>query len=243
MAGCCHDDHCSSPNALNSPQWRRVLWIALAINASMFLAEVAAGVAAGSASLQADAIDFLGDSANYAISLGVAGMALTWRGAGGPTQGMVARPPWGGRASLDRMACLRRHIAEGRDDGLGRHVGASCQWGRRADALPLPHRRREYALGLDLLSQRCDRQPRRARSGSRCLRHRNCVARSDCCSDHGRRQRRWRMADRAARPRRSTHIIPESSQRSTLKVGSRHPPDHMLRISADHRTGHLGAWS
>ena len=79
MAGCCHDDRCSSTKALNSPHWRRVLWIALAINASMFLAEVAAGVAAGSASLQADAIDFLGDAANYAISLGVAGMALTWR--------------------------------------------------------------------------------------------------------------------------------------------------------------------
>lgn len=45
----------------------------------MFLAEIVAGVAAGSASLQADAIDFLGDSANYAISLGVAGMALEWR--------------------------------------------------------------------------------------------------------------------------------------------------------------------
>ena len=40
---------------------------------------VAAGLAAGSASLQADALDFLGDSANYAISLGVAGLALTWR--------------------------------------------------------------------------------------------------------------------------------------------------------------------
>ncbi len=37
------------------------------------------GVAAGSASLQADALDFLGDAANYAISLGVAGMALVWR--------------------------------------------------------------------------------------------------------------------------------------------------------------------
>ena len=45
----------------------------------MFLAEIAAGVAAGSASLQADALDFLGDSASYAISLGVAGMALAWR--------------------------------------------------------------------------------------------------------------------------------------------------------------------
>jgi Co/Zn/Cd efflux system component len=30
-------------------------------------------------SLQADALDFFGDAANYAISLGVAGMALTWR--------------------------------------------------------------------------------------------------------------------------------------------------------------------
>ncbi|MEJ1979001.1 MAG: cation transporter [Acetobacteraceae bacterium] len=79
MAGCCHDDHCSFPEAHDSPHWRRVLWIALAINASMFLAEVIAGVAAGSASLQADAIDFLGDTANYAISLGVAGMALSWR--------------------------------------------------------------------------------------------------------------------------------------------------------------------
>jgi Co/Zn/Cd efflux system component len=45
----------------------------------MFLAEIVVGAAAGSMSVQADAIDFLGDSANYAISLGVAGMALTWR--------------------------------------------------------------------------------------------------------------------------------------------------------------------
>ena len=29
--------------------------------------------------LQADALDFFGDAANYAISLGVAGMALVWR--------------------------------------------------------------------------------------------------------------------------------------------------------------------
>jgi len=79
MASCSHGDHCSAPKDLNSPQWRRALWIALAINASLFLAEIVAGVAAGSASLQADAIDFLGDTANYAISLCVAGMALSWR--------------------------------------------------------------------------------------------------------------------------------------------------------------------
>lgn len=63
----------------NDPRWRRVLWIALVANAAMFAVEIVAGVAADSRALQADALDFLGDAANYAISLGVAGMALTWR--------------------------------------------------------------------------------------------------------------------------------------------------------------------
>jgi Co/Zn/Cd efflux system component len=77
---CCHHDHCSAPEPGGAdPGWRRALWIALGVNAGMFLMEIAAGVAAGSASLQADALDFLGDAANYAISLGVAGMALAWR--------------------------------------------------------------------------------------------------------------------------------------------------------------------
>jgi Co/Zn/Cd efflux system component len=64
---------------MNSPRWRRALWIALAVNAGFFLTEIVAGAAVGSASLQADALDFFGDAANYAISLGVTGMALTWR--------------------------------------------------------------------------------------------------------------------------------------------------------------------
>src|SRR3546814_19411233 len=45
----------------------------------MFVAEMGAGVAAGSKALQADALDFFGDATNYAISLGVAGMGLAWR--------------------------------------------------------------------------------------------------------------------------------------------------------------------
>lgn len=76
---CCNDDHCTDAQSLDSPGWRRSLWIALFINAGFFVAEIVAGVAAGSAALQADALDFFGDAANYAISLGVAGMALTWR--------------------------------------------------------------------------------------------------------------------------------------------------------------------
>jgi Co/Zn/Cd efflux system component len=59
--------------------YRRVLFAVLAINAAMFAIEVAAGMAAGSASLQADALDFLGDAGNYAISLFVASMALRYR--------------------------------------------------------------------------------------------------------------------------------------------------------------------
>jgi Co/Zn/Cd efflux system component len=59
--------------------FRRVLWAVLAINAAMFAVEVVAGLAAGSASLQADALDFLGDAANYVISLAVVGMALRYR--------------------------------------------------------------------------------------------------------------------------------------------------------------------
>ena len=69
----------SGKTALTDPKWRRVLWIALIVNAAMFAVEIVAGVAADSRALQADALDFLGDSANYAISLGVAGMALAWR--------------------------------------------------------------------------------------------------------------------------------------------------------------------
>jgi Co/Zn/Cd efflux system component len=78
---CCHDPACSASQngALNSPSWRGALWIALAINASFFVAEIVAGAVAASAALQADALDFFGDAANYAISLGVAGMALSWR--------------------------------------------------------------------------------------------------------------------------------------------------------------------
>jgi Co/Zn/Cd efflux system component len=56
-----------------------VLWVVLAVNAAMFAVEILAGLAAGSASLQADSLDFLGDAANYGISLFVVGLALRYR--------------------------------------------------------------------------------------------------------------------------------------------------------------------
>src|SRR5215471_5492835 len=78
-------DCCCTPPPLNLDPHRgnaafsRVLWVVLAINTVMFLVEIGAGLAAGSASLQADALDFLGDAGNYAISLIVVGMALRYR--------------------------------------------------------------------------------------------------------------------------------------------------------------------
>jgi Co/Zn/Cd efflux system component len=78
-------DCCCTPSQLNldphrgNPAYRRVLWAVLAINATMFVVEIGAGVAAGSASLKADALDFFGDAANCAISLTVVGMALRYR--------------------------------------------------------------------------------------------------------------------------------------------------------------------
>jgi Co/Zn/Cd efflux system component len=74
MTRCCSDLGCASGGkGLNSPAWRRALWGALALNGAMFVAEIAMGIAAGSASLQADALDFLGDTTI------VAGLTLAWR--------------------------------------------------------------------------------------------------------------------------------------------------------------------
>jgi Co/Zn/Cd efflux system component len=67
------------PDGPVPPGYRRVLWIALAVNALMFLVEVAAGVSADSVSLLSDAIDFFADAANYAISLAVLAMGAAAR--------------------------------------------------------------------------------------------------------------------------------------------------------------------
>lgn len=63
----CHDA-CTVSHG-NSPQYRRILWIALGLNAIMFVVELVSGLNASSVSLLADAIDFFGDAANYGVSL------------------------------------------------------------------------------------------------------------------------------------------------------------------------------
>lgn len=77
MAGC--TDCAVGVEEANDLRFRRVLWIALVANAVMFVVEAVASTIGDSMSLQADALDFFADSANYAISLFVAGSALATR--------------------------------------------------------------------------------------------------------------------------------------------------------------------
>ncbi|WP_270936376.1 cation transporter [Falsiroseomonas oryzae] len=61
------------------PAFRRALWIVIAINAGMFVAEFVGGALAGSLALQADSLDFAMDAATYGLSLAVIGLAPATR--------------------------------------------------------------------------------------------------------------------------------------------------------------------
>lgn len=78
MAGCGCNTACGPAKKI-SPKFRKALWIALVLNALMFFVEIIGGSHARSVSLWADALDFAGDAANYAISLAVLSMTLYWR--------------------------------------------------------------------------------------------------------------------------------------------------------------------
>jgi Co/Zn/Cd efflux system component len=61
------------------PRYRRTLWLVIALNAGMFVTEILAGHQAGSQALQADALDFLGDTLTYGLSLAVIGLSIRVR--------------------------------------------------------------------------------------------------------------------------------------------------------------------
>lgn len=109
------DQCCSSTPATpaTDPRYRRVLWIALALNATMFVAELAASWSSGSVSLLADSIDFFGDAANYALSLAVLGMALSARS----------------KAALFKAACM---------GGFGVFVLGKALWNLKTGVPPEP---------------------------------------------------------------------------------------------------------
>lgn len=76
MAGCCN--HNARFDGV-SADYKRRLWLVIAINAAMFAVEMGAGQMSGSQALKADALDFLGDALTYGISLAVIGATLRTR--------------------------------------------------------------------------------------------------------------------------------------------------------------------
>ncbi|MHB1282242.1 MAG: cation transporter [Acidithiobacillus sp.] len=145
-ADCCSSD-CST-HTQTHPRYRKVLWAALLVNTAIFAIELFGGFHAGSASLLADAADFLGDAANYGLSLAVLAQGLLWRSRAalvkGTTMGVFSvfvldRIGWGGcgrivaRAKHDEHDCLSGAVGKSRGGG---------------PALCLSQRRRQHALGL-----------------------------------------------------------------------------------------------
>lgn len=104
---------CSSPPPSVDPRFRKALWIALIVNAGMFLVEVVSGWSSRSVSLLADAVDFFGDAANYGLSLAVLSMA----------------PQLRSRAAIVKAACM---------GAFGVFVLARAGWALQAGAPPEP---------------------------------------------------------------------------------------------------------
>lgn len=75
-AGCQHNHDFAGASAA----YRRTLLLVIAINAGMFLVEMVYGITGESQALQADALDFLGDSMTYALSLWAIGKSVATRG-------------------------------------------------------------------------------------------------------------------------------------------------------------------
>ncbi len=151
-AACCgHNDHLP-PTGPNTA-YRRVLWAVLAINALMFAIEIGAGLQAGSTSLQADALDFLGDAVNYGMSLFVVGMALRYRASAALAKGVSM-----GLFGLWILAIATWHTFSGtktrcRGNGRGRHCRLDRQCCFICIVVGIPWRRRQHAVSLDLHPQ------------------------------------------------------------------------------------------
>jgi len=95
------------------PVYRRVLWVALVLNAAMFVVELGASWASGSVSLMADSVDFFGDAGNYALSLAVLAMAASARS----------------KAALFKAACM---------GAFGLFVLGKAAWNLQAGVPPEP---------------------------------------------------------------------------------------------------------
>lgn len=72
-------DDCCDVGEIETKEQARVLWLVLAINATMFVAEFIAGILAQSTGLIADSLDMLADATVYAIGLYAVGRAASMK--------------------------------------------------------------------------------------------------------------------------------------------------------------------
>ena len=135
------------------PGYRRALWLVLSINTAMFVVEIGAGLASGSAALQADALDFLdflGDAGNYAISLFVVGLALRYRAMAALTKAATMGLFGLWVIGVTVWHAIHGTLPPGFHHGRGRFCGAPRQRCVLRAALGVSRRRLQYALSVDL---------------------------------------------------------------------------------------------
>jgi Cation efflux family len=150
MSGSCCDQVANFEGL--SPDYKRRLWLVIAINATMFLVEMAAGTLAGSQALQADALDFLGDATTYAISLAVIGTTIRIR-ARAAIEG--AKPHRDGPLGLgfDCVSCFHSGRAARRNNGNNRGLGVGRQRGKRPHSGALQRWRCQRAFRLAVFTE------------------------------------------------------------------------------------------
>jgi len=82
--------HCHSHAAQDGgPRYRKVLWIALVVNAAMFFVEAGASFVSGSTALAADSADFAGDATNYGLSLAAIAAGGLWQSRAALAKGLA----------------------------------------------------------------------------------------------------------------------------------------------------------
>lgn len=135
------------------PRYKRVLWTVIAINAAMFVSEMAAGHLAGSQALKADALDFLADTVTYGLSLSVIGASIKTRATAALFKGLSlsAMAAWVFGSTLYQTLVLGLPRAE-----LMGAMSLAALAANLTSVLLLARykeRRRQCAVGMALLAQ------------------------------------------------------------------------------------------
>jgi cation diffusion facilitator family transporter len=113
-ASCCGCEETGRAVETGSPAFRRAVWVVLTLNAAMFVLEVLAGQLAGSMALQADALDFAGDTATYGISL----LALGFTAAGRARVALLKGASLAAMGAYVLAASLWRTFVDGAPDAV-----------------------------------------------------------------------------------------------------------------------------